>query len=435
MYGHQAKPVPVGAGQDGAITTPSVAADVVRTTPMERLLLMGLIISLPLQENVPTLAGMSFPYLLFGLTFLHLALNRPQAIWKTWTHPVFIALYILVYVGIVVETAHPFTNYKIARRIAEMTGGAILVAAICRDRKALLAGIHGYLIAGLGLSVFLFMTAYGSLRGASAADFREASIVREEAFVENPLEAGLNRMALVGAQGAVVALALAMAARKPRARYFFLALCAFCAVASFLPLSRSGALTTALGCATVLFAYQGRGKWTRILVTSILLAGAVVFFVPDVVFSRMTYSTEADNGKQEGRARVYTRSIQYLDEYVLMGVGAGNFATAWGISHGYISRSGNALGAHNAFFQVTIFWGLAGLFALSLTVWLAYRCVPKRCGEDVLAIALKGIAVTVLMLMLVVHALYAKEYSLGLGMLVGAQRWVWPPRARQLRDE
>lgn len=429
MYGNQAQPISSSDSRTRQTEAARMDAGTwaaTRTTVMERVLLMAIIITLPLQDSIPAMAGMSFSYILFGVAFLHLVLNRPQVFWKTWMHPVFLALYLLIYVGIVVETLHPYVNFKVVRRIAEMTAGAVLVASICRDRKALQAGINAFLIAGIGLSVFLFLTSYGALRGASAADFREASNVRAEVFDDMALNANLNRMALVASQGTVVALAFAMAAKKPRQRLLFMGLCGFCTVAAFLPVSRSGVLTVALASAVVLFAYRGRGRWMRMLVTGVLLAGAIVFFVPDVVFSRMAYSTESKKGKQEGRARVYTNSFAYLDEYLFTGVGAGNFATSWGQKHGYVSRGGNTLGAHNTLLQVTIFWGLAGLFALCLIVWQAYRCVPKFCGDDVLAISLKGLAVTVLMLMLVVHALYAKEYSLGLGMLVGAQRWVWP---------
>jgi hypothetical protein len=313
-----------------------------------------------------------------------------------------------------------------------MTAGAILVASICRDRKALQAGMNGYLIAGVWLSVLLFLTSYGALRGATATDFKEASYAREAAFEENPLEAGLNRMAVVAAQGCAVALAFAIAARDPRKRFLFLGLCAFCTVAAFLPVSRSGVVNVAISCAAVLLAYQGPGKWKRILVTGTVIIAAILIFVPGVVFSRMTYSTETDSkGRQDGRARVYTASMQYLEEYIVFGIGAGNFATSWGISHGYVSRGGNALGAHNALFQVTIFWGVFGLLAVLLVLWLAFRALPKRHGDDVLAISLKGIAMTVFLLLMVIHALYAKEYSLGLGMIVGARRWVWPRREYQ----
>lgn len=40
--------------------------------------------------------------------------------------------------------------------------------------------------------------------------------------------------------------------------------------------------------------------------------------------------------------------------------------------------------------------------------------------------ALVGIGVSLVMMMMVRHVLFAKEYSLGLGMLVAASTWIWP---------
>ena len=89
-------------------------------------------------------------------------------------------------------------------------------------------------------------------------------------------------------------------------------------------------------------------------------------------------------------------------------------------------ESGGVYGAHNAFIQVTIFWGLAGLLMLIVVVYLAYRCLPRGGGKDVLVLCLYGIAVALLLQMMVAHGLAAKEYSLGLGLLVGGHRWIWP---------
>ena len=97
----------------------------------------------------------------------------------------------------------------------------------------------------------------------------------------------------------------------------------------------------------------------------------------------------------------------------------------WRAQHRFTGRTG-VVGAHNCFFQVTIYWGLAGFLALLTVIWQAYRYCPKHCGNDTLALSLLGIVVSVGLMLLIVPNLYSKPFSLGLGLLVGARYWIWP---------
>jgi hypothetical protein len=137
----------------------------------------------------------------------------------------------------------------------------------------------------------------------------------------------------------------------------------------------------------------------------------------------MTFSLE----RNEARATVYAAAIDHFSEYVLSGVGAGNFYGNWGkTSEFWLPHHSEVSPAHNAFVQVTIYWGVMGFLALLMVIWQGYRCVPKRCGMDSLSLCLIGIAVTSFLTLFVASDLYAKSYSLLLGMLVGARHWIWP---------
>jgi O-antigen ligase len=164
-----------------------------------------------------------------------------------------------------------------------------------------------------------------------------------------------------------------------------------------------------------------------ILITTVIGA-TLALWVPDAVWSRMTFSTQAQEqeDKLEGRALVYTAAVKYFPEYAISGVGAGNFWGPWGHKSRFSEKLGVVSGSHNSFIQITIYWGLLSLLALTVLIWQAYRCLPKQCGNDVLALSLLGISVSILMYLTVVHTLYAKEFSLALGLLVGAHRWIWP---------
>lgn len=427
-------PVPIRSAQRAPInglSSPDTPYEGDRTSLMERYLLLGSIALNPIQDLLPTLGRFSVSYVLLALSLAHLLINRPYALKKTWAAPPFLALYALVFWGVILETWHPHTDYTWPRQIGEMTVGAVLIASLCRDRAALRVSLYGYLLVGTLIAIIIYPTCYGVLSNSNATDFMEATNLREQALEGSILQINANRMALYAAQASVVALALGLYARSSRQRLFLFGLCLFCLVATFLPVSRSGAICVMFSCATVFLAYRGRGKLINLLVVGVVLGGAIFYLVPSSVFSRMSYTSEAVNGKKEGRAQVYTASIERIPDYAPIGIGAGNFWEEWGINHGFTHQLGTetvVLGAHNAFFQVTIYWGVIGLLLLLTMIGLTYLSLPRKHREDVLALGVYGIAASVLILMFSIHALHAKEYSLGLGVVIGARLWIWRDR-------
>ena len=414
--------------------TPAAAPPVVQSAPLhypttatERLLLMAPIILLPLQHHIPDVAGISSLFIVFGLLVIYVFANRLRALARVWLHPVFLAAYVLLAVSSLMEIAHPLSDFSEIFRMGAMVAGAVCVASLCRDRQALRAGFYGYVIASLWLALFLFITTHGKFQefeDTEAGNFYEATKVRAEVYADKPLEDNLNTTSFLTGQGAVVALALALAARSLRRRNLFLGIAVLCAVAAFLPLSRSGIITLSVSCAIVMFAH---GVNVRTLGIAVLLGACVVMWAPEAAFSRFTFSTQArEQGKVEGRARVYTADFKNLPEYVLTGVGYGTFTSGWGLSHGWHNKNHTVTLAHNCYIQETINWGLPGLFALIVVFCQAYRCFPKRCGVDDLSLCLLGIVVTLIFLSLVSHRLHGKEFSLGLGLLVGSRIWIWP---------
>src|SRR5438034_6011231 len=423
-------PSPRGRRSGGL--TPGDAPSVVRgtelrypTTAPERVLLMATIALLPMQQLLPIVGGISSLYLIFVVLAAYLLLNRPRALARTWLQPVFLAAYALIAVSALIELAHPLSDYSEIFRLGEMVAGAIFVASLCRDRLSLRAGMYGYLIAGVWLSLTLFSTSYGQLRHATADNFYEASKIRREFILEdNPLATNPNTMAFIAAQGAVVALALALTARSPSRRALFLGVALFCSVAAFLPMSRSGIITLGVCCAIVLFAH---GIDVKTVGLAAVLGVCVLMWVPQAALSRFDFGGQSYEGKVvDGRARVYTAAVEHLPEYVVTGVGAGTFNEWWGYKNGWRNRLHTVTGAHNCFIQVTIYWGLAGLVALMAVVYQAYYCMPKRCGVDTLSLCLLGIAMSLVFLASVSHRFHGKEFSLGLGLLVGARYWIWP---------
>jgi hypothetical protein len=394
------------------------------TTGLEKSLIALTIVALPTENHFLFIPGFSLQFILFGIIAVYIVLNRFFELLNTVVHPALLSAYLFLTIGFLLEWTHDDASYYELIRVAQMIGGAILIACLCRDLPALRMACYGYLTAGLYLSILLFFTAYGALSASTASDFQEASKLRAEVFEDNPLQANLNNMAFGAAQAAVVALSWGLLARRTLPRGFYAAAGLICLIGTFLSLSRSGVAIVLASCTGVMYAFGLRHA--KEFLIAALLAGVVLMLVPQSVWSRMSFTFEKHEGKTEGRALVYGTAIDHLPEYFMTGVGAGNFWTSWGRRTEFASVSGRVSGAHNSLMQVTLYWGILGLMGFLLVFWQAYRCVPRCAGREAAALTLIGIGISALLLSMVTHNIYAKEFTLALGLLVGSHRWIWP---------
>jgi O-Antigen ligase len=394
-----------------------------RTTSIERLLLQVMVVLIPFELSLPIIAGNSTLYIIFAMLAGYTLLKRPRALAKTWRHPVFLAAFVLLILAALIESAHPFSSYIRIFRIGQTFVAAIFVASLCRDRRALHASMYGFLIAGVLVSILLFSTSYGALWQATATNFAEASRVRQTALADAMETTGGS--SIPPGLGAVVALAFGLTAKSAKRRNLFFGIALFCTVATFMVMSRGGMVMVGVSCATVIFVYGVRH--VRALLIATALAIGVLIWVPGAVFARLSFTQEFHEGEGGTRTRVYKAAIDHLPEYILTGVGAGNFWGPWGERTAFYGVTNRIVyGAHNAFIQVMITWGLTGLLMLLVVIYLAYRCLPRGGGKDALVLCLYGIAVALLFQMMVTHGLTAKYYAVALGILVGGHRWIWP---------
>ncbi len=391
-----------------------------QTTAPERWLLMGAIVLMPLQDHLPNVAGFSLLFLTFGTLGTYLLVTRPYALISTAGHPVFLVLYTLLALCFWSESLNTNSDYFEVVRIGYMVGGAVVVAGYCRDRKLVRAGLFAYLVMGIWLSLFLIFNFYGALDAATATNLREAGRVRGAILGQNPLTANLNKLAFQTAQGAVVALGFALAARSLRLRILMLGTAVLCMVAVFVPMSRGGIVIAVVSGAAIMFSYKG--KRTRALLAAAVLGAGVLLWAPSVALTRLSSSkiptSYQEPGAADGRIEVWIDAIKHLPEYAATGVGYGNFWGWWAKSRGLIV-------AHNSFLQITIYWGFAAALVLGVAVWQVYRCLPKGCGADPLSLCLLGLTVSLVLRLLVSHNLADKDFALGIGLLVGARHWIW----------
>lgn len=424
---------PEGPLHSGVSTTAESHVSNFSTTPVERFMLFATVLILPLEEHIPSVAGFSSLFFMFAMLAAYVAINRLQCLDRIWMHPVFVAAYLFIGFSAALEFASPSSSYGKIASFALMIGGALLVASLCRDRAALKVFLYGYIGASLWLGLLIFLTTYGGLSGASATDFHEASKIRKQAFSDNPIQANLNSMAFDCAEGAIVALAFALGTASVRVRAFFAAIGIFCLVAAFLPMSRGAVIAILVSCGAMLKANGIRHVrvWVLVAVTAI----SAVILVPDAVWERMVVMKEGNS--IEKRESFYVSAWEYVEDYIFMGVGAGNYFNKWGFEHGFaypLASEYRLFVVHNAFLQLLIFWGVISLLLYLAIIWLAYRCLPRTYGNDVLVLSMLGIAVSLLMLMPFSSNISSKGFSLGLGMLVAYQRWLSPRSTAQLAN-
>lgn len=418
----------IGVEQSPSISAAPISARSIlsqsSSTVVERFLLIVAITMLPLENQLPTVAGLSVSFLIFGALAIYIVLNRPRTLGVIWYHPVFIAAYAFIGVSVLLEFSSPLTSYQQTIRFAQMIAGAVCVAVLCRDRSALAAGLYGYVASALWVSFLLIMNSYGMVQGmGSAGDFNEASQIR--GTVDVGFRDNLNRVAFVCTQGAIVAFALSLSARLERHRIILGGIAIFSLVASSLTMSR-GAFVICLVVFPVMLYTYGFRRYGKVLILVFALGLSIYALVPDVVWTRMMFTTETrEDGKMEGRAHVYVTAFNRLPDYIVSGVGAGNFYGKWGVEKGF-SRGHGVLGLHNTLLQITVMWGVLGLLMYLWIMWCVYRSIPLRCGRDELSLALLGVLISLALYLLVAHTFYDKLFSVAIGLLVGARQGIWP---------
>ncbi|GJL56731.1 MAG: hypothetical protein NPIRA02_38630 [Nitrospirales bacterium] len=356
----------------------------------------------------------------------YLVLFRGKALLATFLHPVALAGFVFVGIGLFFElVVHDSDQYYEALRYLLMIVGGVLIATMCRDRKAFLWAVYGFLILSIWMSISLIFTSYGAVSSAKANDFKEASQIRKTSVAANKgSHANLNAIAFFIAQGVILGVVLSLTTEKFWRRYLFLGISAFCFVACLLTMSRGALVIISASCLGIVYAY-GMMR-LRVVISGLILLLGVFIWAPDAVFSRMVFSLDGRVGgiAEDARVEVYSIVVRHFPEYVLTGVGVEGFYGKWGRTTRFWDGM-KVHGSHNAFAQITIFWGLSGLLGFLWLLWKAYRYIPRPCGKDPLRLCLLGISISAFLELLIVHNLSGKEFSLALGMIIGGSQWLW----------
>lgn len=383
----------------------------------EWLVVMAVVL-LPLEQALPTVGGVSAIVVLLGLAGLSCLAAEPAVLARSVTRPVFLAGYALVLVGLISETFRLVPGNEYAFRTLQFVTGAAIVAAVVRSPRQF--GLFRASLTAMGtwLAVYLLLTKYSVIAGAQVTGFSDASRLRADTFEGASLDNNVNALSFLAAVGAVTTLAWAVEAAGQDRSWMLSGLAAMQFLACTLALSRDGVALAVVGAACVLFRSQGR-RIRRIGVAALL--GLVTFLlVPGAALARFQLDPVSADGKRDARSVIWQASIDHWHEYVWTGVGENAFKTWWGASRGF-SREGLILGAHNAYLQVTIYWGVLGLAALLLMILMLWRERARIVGvlDSPAATIATAWVVLVTLRLAFTHTLYDKSIAVLVGGVVG----------------
>jgi O-antigen ligase len=110
---------------------------------------------------------------------------------------------------------------------------------------------------------------------------------------------------------------------------------------------------------------------------------------------------------------------------VLSGVGSGNYWHGWAVKAGITNRytTDVAMAAHNAFFQVWIYWGLPAFIGFLWLMRMYAKVLDTNIKGDRRKACLYIFVMIIPMIFIFYHSFYHKSFSIGLGMLLSARFW------------
>jgi hypothetical protein len=419
-------PVPrtSGPAANGRKLPAAVAASAERSTRVGRVLLFVTIGALPFQEYLPTVGGFSFAWFFFAAIGAYIGFTQVRRFLRFAIQPAFLWAAAFLGAAAVLEWSHEYPSFVEIRSIAQMFLGAVLIGTLVRDGRALRTCVYGCLVTAWLFSVLMAADFYSPLAKERASNVSEASAARTRVAEAAPLGANLNHIGYVCGLGSVLSFVTALRSPRRRTQYLWYGLAGFSFVGSSLTLSRSGLLITAALYGLVFFK-ERLYKQKRVLLVSVLCA-IVLGLTPNVAFKRIGVETAETSTRDEGRVVVFKATLHHLPECLISGVGVGGFWGRWGMLSDFGTGRG-VVGSHNVFAQVTFYWGVFVLLLLLVTFFQIGRPLLRADGNKDATLALTVIGVGSILLMMFMHNLYAKEFSIAIGVISGWGWWMRRP--------
>ena len=373
-------------------------------------------IVLMFERNMPTVAGLSSGFVTVSLLLLYVFVVRYKKFMLILgTVPFFFAAGFITICGIV-EFVSPSSDFRFLTRSALMFGGALLLGALCETSRDFRTLSSSFIVVAVAWAGLMILAVVGVLQSGGLA--AGGDVLRSQATGSLVLDEDPNTIALISAVGSMLSFILATSRTgiMQKGLYFCSAFCALGVVTSG---SRSGLLTLVLCFVAVavwipsIRRQAGRAGLVGLVVGLIVL--------PDVFFDRVAQTVAMERtAENDGRMYLYTAAWRSLGDYFLMGVGDGNYWSSWGAENGFSTAwDGKVSGAHNAFLQVLISWGIIPMLILAGFVFSLVRYpILEASRSDERALALVC-CVGLAMFWMTLHVIYHKYSMIMVAVLFG----------------
>ncbi|MFZ7114237.1 MAG: O-antigen ligase family protein [Bacteroidota bacterium] len=403
-------------------TTP-VAIDY-KSNRADRVLLFILVFSIYFESNLPLIYGASTPFLLFGFTLFYLAVTRLKTLIRLFSGKYFIISISFALLCVFMETLHPFPSYDFITRYVNMIIGMFCIVALCRDRMALDIALFTFILAS-AVQSFLIITGTAPLmQNINAVGFSDASQARLMAFEEFYLRGNLNDISYFSSIGSIIGIIWAYYEKVKWKKWLLIALTFPSILGVFLPASRTGAVI--FFASFLLFLFKSKIKFKKWILAIPALLIVLALTVPDMVWVRLASLVRITELQEEdSRTKVYIAVLNNLNQYFITGVGSGNYWHGWAVNAGITNRftTDVAMAAHNAFFQVWIYWGLPALVAFLYLIYTYRNALERDVAGDRRRTCIYIFIMIIPMIFLFYHSFYHKSFSIGLGLLLSARFW------------
>ena len=389
------------------------------TSRFEQFLLGILIVGLALEESLPRVGPVSVGFILFAAVGLYVFFKRSGSFRRVLGMPLPLAFLVVVLIALISEVSRSEPMFHYARRIGLMALGMVVVAALVRSRAAIRVGLLAFLLVAAVQAAIVGLTSGQALYSTAASDYFSATAARIAALKDFPIQGNFNRLAFIIGIGGVLGLVAAGTLQSSRSRLLVRTLSVLCFFGVAFLASRSAILAT-FGAAASLVVLRRKKRGRSALIAGCLVAVLWVA-VPGVTRARLSFGEVSATGREDGRTRVYRKTLANIQEVIPFGVGEARYWNEWAFD-----VLEHRLGTHSTPLQVIVVWGLPGILALALVVVGMIGSLPKIRPDDPLRLGMWAIAAGVLVRWLASHTVYDKEFSVLLGIVVGAQALVWP---------
>lgn len=193
-------------------------AEAVETTWVENVVLLATVVLMPLLDRFESQLGVSQSMLLLIGLFTYVAVRRPFDLLAVASQRIFLALGVLLTVGLISEELREEHGITDIVRIGMMGAAALPVAALCRDRRSLRTVFWGYGIVGFYLSFYLLLNLHSVLNEIEDETFRQVERTRLKLVTNEDMGFNLNRLSFFCSQGCMGLLSVGLDRGMRRSR-------------------------------------------------------------------------------------------------------------------------------------------------------------------------------------------------------------------------